>query len=48
MKNRNKREFSSFKNRLQTRRLCDISERRDARRTRVYKGQIANVLVRLG
>ena len=43
-----KKEFASFKNRLQTRRLCDVPGRRDDRRTRVFKGQIANVLGRLG
>ena len=43
-----KKDYSPFKNRLQTRRLCEVGTRKDARRSRVYIGQIASVLVRLG
>jgi len=40
--------YSPFKNRLQTRRLCDVGIRRDSRRSRAYMGQLAAVLVRIG
>jgi hypothetical protein len=43
-----KKDYSPFKNRLQTRRLCEVGTRRDSRRSRVYMGQIASVLVRIG
>ena len=43
-----KKDFSPFKNRLQTRRMCEVGTRKDARRSRIYMGQIASVLVRLG
>lgn len=43
-----KKDYSPFKNRLQTRRLTDLGNRRDTRRSQIYKGQIAGVLVRMG
>jgi hypothetical protein len=43
-----KKDYSPFKNRLQTRRLCEVGNRRDSRRSRLHKGQIAGVLVRIG
>ncbi len=43
-----KKDYSPFKNRLQTRRLCEVGQRRDSRRQSTYVGQVAGVLVRLG
>jgi len=43
-----KKDYSPFKSRLQTRRMCEVGSRKDARRSRIYMGQVASVLVRLG
>jgi len=48
MKQSNKQTFTSFKDRLQTRRMCDVGTRKDSRRSRVYVNQVAAVLVRIG
>lgn len=42
-----KKTFSSFKDKLQTRRLCEVGTRKDSRRSRVYVNQLASVLVRI-
>jgi hypothetical protein len=45
---RQKMQFSPFKARLQDRRVFNAPERRTSRRSRIYTGQVAEVLARLG
>ena len=43
-----KQAYSPFKDRLQTRRVCEVPGRREDRRSRVYRTQVAGVRVRIG
>jgi hypothetical protein len=45
---REKTPYAPFKSRLQTRRVSGVPDRRDARRTTVYRIQAASVLVKIG
>lgn len=44
---RQKSEYASFKQRLQTRRVYEAPERRDSRRTLTYRVAMAGVMARI-
>ena len=45
---RQRNQYSSFKQRLQSRRVFEAPERRDSRRTLTYRVAMAGVMARIG